>query len=310
MRAFVKYARATLCVLLCLCLTLTAVIAAGEPAAFLTAVEEISDTVTYEERVGAVNYARSLYDESMAGEEGVTEALATLERYAAELLAVKSAADAYIDAVARAVEAHDGAEDYAATMAALSEADEKYTAATAVPGYPGLSAAEYDRNRIREELFKPEQASLAYIAAAKAIESCTTYEDARAQWIEMRDLAAEVIPDYPGIAEAEEIYRRTEGYLSECERVANDFIAGMQDATGAAAYAAELCRLLRLRESVDFTVEGVRTANTTLNYLVREYNRNVRAANEAAGTASSVGMTLGMTPGSRKVSDNIIDLLK
>ncbi|HBJ18541.1 MAG TPA: hypothetical protein DDY70_02180 [Clostridiales bacterium] len=295
MRAFVKYARATLCVLLCLCMALTAVVAAGDSASFLAAVDEISDAVTYEERSDAVAYARSLYDASMAEEEGVAEALATLERYAAELLSVKTAADAYIAAVARAEEAH-GEENYADTVAALSEADSKYEAATAVPGYPGLSAAEYTRSRIREELFEPEQASLAYIAAAKAIESCTTYEDARAQWIEMRDLTEEILPDYPGIAEAEEIYRRTEAYLSECERVANDFIAGVQDATGAEGYAAELCRLLRLRDSVDFTVEGVRTANTTLNYLVKEYNNAVRAANEEAGNASSIGLTVGMTP--------------
>lgn len=309
MRTFVKCAQATLCVLLCLCFALTAVCAVEDPAAFLSAVEEIGGTTTYEDRVGAVTYAKNLYDASFADAEGVGEAKAQLDRYEEELTSVATAADAYIEAMTRATAAHDE-EDYSATVAALSEADALYTAATALPGYPGVSAAEYERNRIREELFKPEQASLTYIAAARAIGSSTTYEEVRAQWIAMRDLTPDILPDYPGIPDAQRVYREAEAYLFECERAANDFIAGVHNATGAENYAAELLRLLRMRETVDFTVEGVRTADSTLKYLVREYNKSVKEANGEAGTASSLGLTLGMTPGGRRLSDNVLDLFQ
>lgn len=309
MRAFVTYARMALCVLLCLCMTVPTVFAAGDSGAFLAAVDEACETVNYEDRVDAVAYARSLYDASMAEEAGIAEALEKLETCEASLRAVRVAADAFIAAIARATQAHEAGE-YAETVSALSDAEDVYEAAIALPGYPGVPAAEYERKRIREELFEPEQASIAYIAAATAIGSCTTYEEVRAQWISMRTLSSELIPDYPGVAEAEKIFRETEAYLSDCEQKANDFIAAVQNAPGAEQYAKELVRLIAMRETVDFTVDGVRTANSTLNYLIREYNKSVREANEAADAATSLGMTLGMTPGGRNLSQNVFELIK
>ena len=95
MRTFVKCAQATLCALLCLCFALTAVCAVEDPAAFLSAVEEIEGTTTYEDRVGAVTYAKNLYDESFADAEGVKEAKARLY-YIDRLPQVEVAAEVYL----------------------------------------------------------------------------------------------------------------------------------------------------------------------------------------------------------------------
>ena len=295
MSAFRRTACAAVCLLLCLCVSALCVFAVGDAEAFIAAVNRIDEIETYDDREKAINAAYGLYDDAMAEEAGVPEAKRALDAHAEKLAKVKRAADAYIEAVARAVQAHEEG-DYAATVAALAVADANQADAEAIKGYRDFSYAKHERDRIREELSDPEQASIAYIEAAKTMETCTTDEDTLVWYHEMQGLAEEMIPDYPGVAEAEEIFRKTGDYLAACEQKASTFIEGVANAANADHYdPAELFRLLRLRDDVDLTVEGARTAKTTLDYHVREYNKFVRAAKEAADDMSSLGMALGMT---------------
>ncbi len=310
MSAFRRSACAVICFLLCLCVSALCVFALGDAEPFIAAVNRIDEIETYEDREKAIDAAYGLYDDAIADETGVAEAKRALDAHAEKLAKVKRAAEAYIEAVNRAVQAHKE-EDYAATVAALADADANQTDAEAIADYPGFPAAKYDRELIRKELFNPEQASKAYIEAAKTIKTCTTYEDTLVWYLEMQSLAKEMISDYPGVAEAEETFREAGEYLAACEQKASTFIEGVTNAANADHYdAAELCRLLRLRGDVDLTVEGARDAKTTLDYLVREYNKLVRAANEVTDDMSSLGMTLGMTSAQGKLSSNVLELLK
>lgn len=310
MRIFRRSACVALCVLLCLCVFAPRAFAVGDATAFLAAVREIDETETYDERAAVLARANALYDESFAEAPGVAAAKARLDAEAAALARVQTAAQAYIAAAERAVEAHER-QDYSATVAALDEADENYAAAVAIPGYNGVAAAKYNRDRIREELYEPEEAARNYIAAAGELDTCTTYEAVTACLSRMQTFAEEMVSDYPGVAEATARYREAEEFLDACERTAGTFILAVAQAADADHYdAAELLRLLRMRRDVDLTCDGARDANSTLSYLVREYNKLVKAANAAAEEMLSLSMTLGMAGGDRKISQNVTELLK
>ncbi len=148
-------------------------------------------------------------------------------------------------------------------------------------------------NNTTADLYEPVLVCETFIKYAKLAAEATTYEEASSN-LKTAEVAKQqiVIPDYPGLEEAEANLDIARATMSMAILKATPFIQAVRNINKAESIPIGVKAAYAALEGIDETAEGVSTALNNLKKAERDYNKSAEEGNEALNELAALAFGL------------------
>ncbi|MBQ8719722.1 MAG: hypothetical protein IJY65_01685 [Clostridia bacterium] len=257
---------------------------AERAAAFVEAVEAISDAATLADKKAAADYANSaavkFTDTSYTG---VADALAELDEQISTINKAIEDSESFVEQVSVAISEYYAGGSYLVVRAALDAAQDSYYSSD--PTWQGVLSARESYTTINAELLTGETASRSYIQYANECQAALDeggdiYSEISTSYKNAKNFDKTLIAEYPGVSEATEILLDAEEYMQSAEATANEFIAAVSTVGVGNPYE-KIPAAYAVLERTDKSVKGVSSAIRSLEGRVAAINAIAERANAA-----------------------------